>query len=119
MLQLAQYEGNVKPLLTVQTYKKPLLFLSLRDKWSADELRSPLLESIKKYDADHASEHYETLRAYVLCGMDHAQMAKRLHVHKNTVVYRLQRIADLFAPDLKDCRVLTDLYLSLFADFQP
>ena len=54
-----------------------------------------------------------------LCGMDHAQMAKRLHVHKNTVVYRLQRIADLFAPDLKDCRVLTDLYLSLFADFQP
>lgn len=41
-----------------------------------------------------------------------------LHIHKNTVSYRMQRMIELFDLDLKDCRLITALYLSLFADYE-
>lgn len=118
-LRLAEFETNTTPLIFVRTYKIPILFLAAAQNVSTKELVSPVLQQIKKYDESHASEYYATLQAYLLCSMEHAKMAQRLHIHKNTVIYRLQRISELFGLDLKDCRVLTDLYLSLFADFQP
>jgi hypothetical protein len=50
--------------------------------------------------------------------MDYARNAKKLFIHKNTAIYRIMRLEELFHPDLKDCRVITTLYLSLFKDYK-
>ena len=47
-----------------------------------------------------------------------SRMANYLHIHKNTVAYRMQKMAELFDLNLKDCRLVTALYLSLFDDYR-
>lgn len=75
---------------------------------------NPYFSFLKQYDAEHGTEYYPTLRAYLLCEQDSRKMAEFLHIHKNTVNYRLRKIAEIYPINLRDCRVITDLYLSLF-----
>lgn len=113
-LHLALFEELDSEIIFVKKYKIPLLFLSACQNYTIDTSDIPVICEIKKYDAEHDSDYYITLRAYLLHNQDCNCIARILHVHKNTVVYRLQRISELFKIDLKDCRVITELYLSLF-----
>ena len=54
------------------------------------------------------------MQTYLLCEQDSRQIADFLHIHKNTVNYRLRRLAELCPVNLRDCRMITVLYLSLF-----
>lgn len=69
---------------------------------------------LKKYDKENGTEYYQTVRAYLLCEQDTKKMSEYLHIHKNTVNYRMRKISEIYPVNLKDCRVITDLYRSLF-----
>ena len=47
---------------------------------------------------------------------DVAAAAERLHLHRTTLYYRLDRIAELTGVDLRDGRSRTDLQLALWLD---
>lgn len=53
------------------------------------------------------------MRAYVDGGFNVAKAAKILHVHPNTVVYRLRRIRELTERDIRDPNQLPILVLAL------
>ena len=44
------------------------------------------------YDTRHRTEYYETLRAFVLSYFHHSDAARILHIHRNTLLYRLESI---------------------------
>ena len=52
---------------------------------------------------DHKSggELLRTLDAYIACGGSPLDTAHRLHAHRNTVLYRLDRIAELLGVDVR------------------
>ena len=52
----------------------------------------------------------------VLDFRDVTAAADRLHVHRTTLYYRLDRIAELTGVDLRDGRTRTDLQLALWLD---
>jgi hypothetical protein len=56
-----------------------------------------------------------TLRAFLDAGQNAKEAARDLHVHRNTLTYRLRRIRNLLALDLEDAQVLFELDLSLRA----
>lgn len=116
-IHLADFEHNRESVLFVEKYKMPLLYLSHFQNGRREDYQNPILDLIKNYDAEHVTEYFPTLRSYLLNNMNYKKIAENLHVHKNTVNYRLQRIHELFDIDLTDCRIITDLYLSLFAEF--
>lgn len=116
-VHLADFEDKKDSILFVETYKMPLLYLSHFQSAKREDYLNFTIDTMKKYDAEHASAYFPTLRAYLLHNMDCKRIAEVLHIHKNTVIYRIQRIEELFHIDLTDCRVITDLYLSLFSDF--
>ena len=60
----------------------------------------PALEKIAEYDSLHHTNFYEILRVYLRCERDRVKTAKELFVHKNTLVYRLQKIEELFSLNL-------------------
>ena len=56
-----------------------------------DRVLGPLIE----YDATHGSEYVETVRAMVECDRSWQAAAARLHVHRQTLAYRLRKIEQL------------------------
>lgn len=114
--RLAAFEENEETLILVQKYKLHIYFLSYIQNNQLD-LTDPVILQIKKYDVEHSSEYFPTLRAYLFYKRDFKEMARHLHVHKNTIAYRMQRLCELFHLDLKDCRTITNLYFSIFLEF--
>lgn len=74
-----------------------------------DETLQPLV----RYDLAHPTALVPTLRAYVDAGFNLTRSAEVLHVHPNTVMYRLRRVKDLSGRDPHDPDDLLILSLAL------
>jgi DNA-binding PucR family transcriptional regulator len=73
------------------------------------ELVRPLVE----HDRARRSDLVRTLRAYFATGANASEAADRLFLHRNSMLYRLERIQKLTGLDLKDPRVALALQLGL------
>ena len=60
----------------------------------------PELRLLEEFDKRDGTYHVESLAAYLNNGRSVARAAQELHVHKNSVYYRLQRISELTGLDL-------------------
>jgi sugar diacid utilization regulator len=74
-----------------------------------DDTLRPLVE----YDRARQTHLIATLGAYVDAGFNVTKSAAALHVHPNSVVYRLRRIKELTAHDVHDPNELLVLILSV------
>ncbi|MGA4543050.1 PucR family transcriptional regulator [Uniformispora flossi] len=74
-----------------------------------DRLLTPLLA----YDARHQAELVTTLEAFLDCDGSWTRCAARLHVHVNTLRYRIGRIEELTGRDLSRLEDKVDFFLAL------
>ena len=56
----------------------------------------PALNEIYKYDIDNKTDYFETLRVYSMFMHNRQQTIAELCIHHNTLIYRLNRIRDIF-----------------------
>lgn len=77
----------------------------------AERLLGPLFE----YDRRHGAELVRTLGAFLDCTGSWNACAERLHVHVNTVRYRIRRVEELTGKDLSSMADRVDLFLALRA----
>lgn len=66
-----------------------------------------------RHDERHRTSYVPTVRAYLEAGGSPRLAAKRLHVHVNTLIYRLKRVRELFGLDLADADSRLDVHLAL------
>jgi hypothetical protein len=82
-----------------------------------DELRQSfcrrLLGPVRAYDQEHHSELVESLRVFLDCSGSWSQAAARLHLHVNTLRYRIGRVEELTGRDLSRFADRVDLFLAL------
>lgn len=79
------------------------LLLDLRDLRTArGETASGVLARLSAYDASHDSQLVDTLAAWLDSFGDVAEAAAACFVHPNTFRYRLRRVAEVGAIDLRD-----------------
>ena len=71
------------------------------------------LRSIKQYDEEHQSQLYETLETYLTCNLNPAITATALHIHPNTLTYRLKRISEISYYDLKNPKITSHLFIEI------
>lgn len=64
------------------------------------------------YDRKYGQETMATLRAYVKCAFSIKRTAAVLHIHENTLRYRISRIADLTGLDYKSGKTAFELMLA-------
>jgi sugar diacid utilization regulator len=64
--------------------------------------RTGPLADVARYDTEHRTPLLESLRVYLESFGDMVGAAARLHVHPNTLRYRLRRIRELTGLDLED-----------------
>jgi PucR family transcriptional regulator, purine catabolism regulatory protein len=72
------------------------------------------LGPLEASDTSRRSEFVRTLDAFLRAGGNHMRAARDLHVHRNTLIYRLERIQELLGGvDLEDPETRLNLQLAL------
>lgn len=83
------------------TYTASLIGRAGLSDYSVDRL---LLEDEKNH-----TELYHTLKTYLLCENNVTVAAKALHIHRNTLVYRLKQIKECLETDVNDHEISREL----------
>ena len=83
-------------------------------------LEGSRIAGLIRYDAEHGTPYVETLRAYLEALGDVNLAAKRVHVHRNTLRYRLRKLCELVELDLEEPaeRLVCELQLWLLSGRQ-
>ncbi|WP_433871692.1 PucR family transcriptional regulator [Saccharopolyspora sp. CA-218241] len=85
-----------------------------------DELRGSyrqrVLGPLVDYDRAHHTELVRTLRVFLDCSGSWSRCAQRLHLHVNTLRYRIRRIEEICDRDLTGFAARVDVYLALRLD---
>ncbi len=79
------------------------------------ELRALLAEVVRPiacYDAQHQSDLLRTLRVYLAANGNITATAELLFLHRNSVLYRLQRIEELSGLELREASVRLTLLVA-------
>jgi len=90
-----------------------LLLLAAVPEELRQSFRSRVLGPVLDYDAAHRCELVGTLRVFLRNSGSWTQTAADLHVHVNTLRYRIGRVAELTGRDLSSFADRVDLYLAL------
>ncbi|GAA1902888.1 PucR family transcriptional regulator [Streptantibioticus ferralitis] len=72
-----------------------------------------LLDPLRAYDRRHRAELIPTLEAFLDCDGSWTRCATRLHLHVNTLRYRIGRIEQLTSRDLSRLEDKVDFFLAL------
>jgi DNA-binding PucR family transcriptional regulator len=75
--------------------------------------KNPCLEKLKEYDREHNSNLLYTLEVFLSRDSNAKDAADLLHVHSNTMNYRLKRISEIGDIDLTSMDQKVTLYLDL------
>jgi purine catabolism regulator len=89
------------------------LLAQIDDRAGLEAFAGRMLEPLVVYDRARGTPLLKTLEVYLQRHGNLRQSARELHIHLNTLHYRLQRIGALIDADLKDADVRLDLLLAL------
>lgn len=78
------------------------IFLSALRNHPPQTFVHPALYRIQDYDRTHSTEYFETLRTFSLNMHSRDKTADHLGIHRNTLLYRLNRISELFQLPYED-----------------
>ncbi|UCZ51526.1 helix-turn-helix domain-containing protein [Bacillus shivajii] len=85
----------------------------LLQKNQEDYYENTALEKLKNYDKIHKTHLLESLEVFLNYDSNVNEASKQLHVHTNTLNYRLKRISEISGIDLKSPNQKIALYLDL------
>ena len=91
----------------------PMLAAVLENE-TANTFLHPVLRKLQDYDRENGTSLFHSLYVYASHLFDRDEAAAELDVHKNTLNYRLNRIAELFGLDFGDRKTRLNLILSCY-----
>lgn len=112
-IDYARKYKNEKSLILFNQYKIQALLNNITDKVNLINYCDEVLETIRLHDEINNTAYMKTLRCYLYNDLNPSQTAAEMYVHKNTVLYRLSRLNELFGINLDNLQQLTSLYLSM------
>lgn len=113
IVQLFGHRGSMGRLLIQDLCKVELFFYDVRQSISDLETYcAAVILDIYHYDAEKNTEYLDTLYQYLINHLSPTKTAQALFIHKNTVLYRIKRLEELFELDFSDMRLIYKLLLS-------
>ena len=82
----------------------------------AQALSHPALSVLRQHDLEKNTEYYRTLFVYLLYERSILLGSQKLHIHKNSFLYRIQKIRDMIDVDLDDPEQRGYLLLSYYME---
>lgn len=75
---------------------------------------SPIIVTIREYDQLHGSDLLNTLNIYIKNLCNPAETISKLHIHRNSLLYRINKIEELTNASLKDYTTFMHLLISFY-----
>jgi hypothetical protein len=114
--QLAEHRHRRASVVNGATLTAYQLLLAAVPRELRASYRERVLGPVAAYDAEHQSELVHTLRVFLDCSGSWKRAAQRLHLHVNTLRYRIERIGELTGRDLTTLAAQVDLHIALHLD---
>lgn len=89
------------------------LFLQLQDNIEFTNYYQTQLNPLLEYDKENSSELLSTLQCYLLTQNNISKTAQQLFIHRNTLLYRINKIQNLLNKDLTNAHTCMELYLAI------
>ncbi|RDU24087.1 PucR family transcriptional regulator [Anaerosacchariphilus polymeriproducens] len=102
----------------IYSYYDDFLYHILNDGMSFGELTELYDDTIGKlneFDEKSNSELVVTLKQFINCSFKSKETAEKLHLHRNTLAYRLDKIREILAYDLEDGNNNMRIQMGLYA----
>lgn len=112
----AKRQNNANGIFLYSDYAFYIMLDGVEDTTMLEYAKYPLLSELEKYDAEKNTQLYETLMTYTLTGFSKNKTAELMFLHRNTVNYRIQQIAELYGLDFTDSALLFKLQYSFYID---
>lgn len=111
-LELGHKLDSEELLYLYQDYQIYNLFSDVKNPDKLGRYCHPALAVLNQYDQENRSQLYKTLYVFIEKGCNIKLTSESLYIHRNSLVYRLNRITDLCCVDLSDINTLFLLRLS-------
>ena len=95
ILSLNRRLGREDQFLLAEASSFELLLQEASQKYNLLDYCHPLVRDLMEYDQREGKDYLTTLRAYALCGMNFTRAAELLHMHRNSVIYRMKQIEEI------------------------
>ena len=99
-VELGQKLGTELPIHHYSDYYLYHIFEMCENQENIRFFIHPSMVKLLEYDQNHGTDFLHTLHEYLESPGQPTQIAKRLHVHKNTLLYRMDKIRSIM-----DCRI--------------
>lgn len=83
-------------------YVMQAMFYEMSKNISVDMFCERGIFELIKYDKEHQTQLYLTLKVFLDCNMNIAHAANELFIHRSTLMYRIDRISSLINLDIKN-----------------
>ncbi len=100
-------------LFSFSDYALPYILQKCTVDIPAEALRAPGVQALDAIDRETGSEYCKTLRVYFQNNMNLAQSAKELHIHRNTLLYRMEKIKSILPENPDEYKDRLFLMISL------
>jgi purine catabolism regulator len=87
----------------------------MRDAGEAQAVVDRVLGRLLRYDAEQSGSLLHTLDTFLSCQRSWKLTAQMLHIHRQSVVYRIARIEEITGRDLRQTADIAELWLALRA----
>jgi purine catabolism regulator len=92
------------------------VLFNVSNRQELEAFRSEILQPLHNYDQRHNGELLVTLSAFLEDSDNVIAVAERLHIHRNTLRYRLQKIEEITGRKLTDTQDRMHLYFATVVD---
>ncbi|WP_177212861.1 helix-turn-helix domain-containing protein [Geodermatophilus ruber] len=116
VLDLVQQSGRRDRVASLGSIGAFGLLLQVRRPQELQSFAESMLGTVRTYDQRHQTGLGATLRCYMAQRCNVTRTAKELHVHPNTVAYRLRRVEELLGIDVGDPQAMLHLQLALMIE---
>lgn len=116
VLDLVQQSGRGDKVVALDDVGAYRLLLQVKRPRELEAFAQAVLGGMHAYDQRHQTKLGPTLQSFMAQRCNVGLTAKTLHVHANTVAYRLRRIEQLLDVDLRDPQALLHVQLALMIE---
>lgn len=95
-------------------YALPAILLPRIQQMPRDNYIPRAITEIQQYDTRNSTQFLTTLKCLIRNLMSTADTAKELHVHRNTLLYRINKIEELFDIRLRDYHTYMELMVAFY-----
>lgn len=99
----------------VSRYGDATLLSVMKDADEAQAVVDRVLGRLLRHDAEHGGSLIDTLDTFLACQRSWKHTSQKLHIHRQSVVYRIARIEEITGRDLRQTADIAELWLALRA----